>query len=212
MRAFGAKLIEYGSDFDEAKGEALRVSESEGLTFVPPFHPELVRGVATYAYELFLAVPDMDTLYVPIGCGSGICGCIAARDALGRSTKIVGVVSDRATAAKQSFEAGRAIETADARTFADGVAVRVPVPDALAIYGKGAERIVAVSDDAVADAIRVYFDDTHNLAEGAGALPLAALMQERDAMAGRKVGVILCGGNIDASWFQTVMQGATPSV
>ena len=212
MRAFGATLIEYGSDFDEARGEALRVSETAGLTFVPPFHPELVRGVATYAYELLLAVPDMDTLYVPIGCGSGICGCIAARDALGRNTKIVGVVSDRATAAKQSFEAGRPIETTDARTFADGVAVRVPVSDALAIYHKGAERVVPVSDDAVADAIRVYFRDTHNLAEGAGDLPLAALMQERHVMAGRKVGVILCGGNIDAAWFQTVMQGETPSV
>lgn len=212
MRAFGAELTEFGSDFDAAKTEALRVSEAEGLTFVPPFHPELVRGVATYAYEFLRAVPDLDTLYVPIGCGSGICGCIAARDALGRDTKIVGVVSDRATCAKQSFEAGRSIETSDAKTFADGVAVRVPVEDALSIYQKGAKRIVAVSDDAVAEAIRVYYSDTHNLAEGAGALPLAALMQERDLMAGQKVGVILCGGNIDAAWFQTVMQGETPTV
>ncbi len=212
MRAFGAELIEFGTDFDSAKTEALRMSASEGLTFVPPFHPELVRGVATYAFELLLAVPDLDTLYVPIGCGSGICGCITARDALGRDTKIVGVVSDRATGAKQSFEAGRVIETSDAATFADGVAVRVPVPDALTIYSAGTERIIAISDDAVAEAIRVYYSDTHNLAEGAGALPLAALMQEREAMAGKKVGVILCGGNIDAAWFQTVMQGRTPTV
>ena len=212
MRAFGAELVEFGSDFDAAKTEALRVSAAEGLTFVPPFHPELVRGVATYAFEFLSAVPDLDTLYVPIGCGSGICGCIAARDALGRDTKIVGVVSDRATGAKQSFEAGRPIETPDAQTFADGVAVRVPVEDALEIYRIGAERIVAVSDDAVAEAIRVYYSDTHNLAEGAGALPLAALIKERELMAGRKVGVILCGGNIDAAWFQTVMQGGTPIV
>ena len=158
------------------------------------------------------AVPDLDTLYVPIGCGSGICGCIAARDALGRDTKIVGVVSEHAQTAKLSAEAGRMIETNSAKTFADGMAVRVPVEAALDIYAKGAERIVTVTEEEIAEAIRVYFRDTHNLAEGAGAAPLAALMAEKDRMAGRKVGVILTGGNIDADWFRTVIEGKTPQV
>lgn len=212
MRAFGAELIEFGDDFDTARVEAFRVAGAEGLVVVPPFHPELVRGVATYGYELFSAVPDLDTIYVPIGCGSGICGTIMARDALGLTAKIVGVVSDRAQTAKLSVEAGRPVETGSARTFADGMAVRVPVPDALKIYSNGAERIVTVSDAEVAEAIRIYYRDIHNLAEGAGAASLAALMQERDAMAGKKVGVILCGGNIDTEWFLTVLQGGVPVV
>lgn len=212
MRAFGAELVEFGADFDEAREEVFRVAKAEGLHFVPPFHPELVRGVATYAYELLTARPQIDTLYVPIGCGSGICGCIAARDALGLSTKIVGVVSETAQTAKLSAEAGRLIETAPPRTFADGMAVRVPVQAALDIYGPGAERIVTVSDAQIAEAIRVYFSDTHNLAEGAGAAPLAAFMQEAEAMKGREVAVILCGGNIDREWFLTVLRGDVPKV
>jgi threonine dehydratase len=210
MRAFGAELVEHGDDFDEAREEAFRVGAAEGLFIVPPFHRELVRGVATYAWELFTARPDLDTVYVPIGCGSGICGVIAARDALGLGTKVVGVVSDAAPCAKLSVEAGRLIETESARTFADGMAVRVPVQAAFDVYSRGADRIVSVSDDEVADAIRAYFTDTHNLAEGAGAAPLAALMQERDRMAGREVGVILCGGNIDADWMAEILAGKTP--
>jgi threonine dehydratase len=212
MRAFGAELVEFGDDFDEARLEAFRVAEEEGLHIVPPFHRELVRGVATYALELFTAAPHLDTVYVPIGCGSGICGVISARDALGLTTKIVGVVSENAQCAKLSVEAGRLIETNTARTFADGMAVRVPVAEAFEIYSKGAERIVAVSDAEVAEAIRVYYADTHNLAEGAGAAPLAALMQERARMRGKAVGVILCGGNIDRPWMQTVLAGGVPEV
>ncbi|MYA90126.1 MAG: threonine dehydratase [Boseongicola sp. SB0662_bin_57] len=210
MKSFGAELVEFGHDFDEAKEEVLRVAEQEGLTFVPPFHEELVRGVSTYAYELLTAAPDLDTLYVPVGCGSGICGCIAARDALGRDTKIVGVVSEQAQTVKLSVEAGRPVETNSARTFADGVAVRVPVKDALAIYGAGAERIVTVSEAQIAEAIRILYRDIHNLAEGAGAAALAALLNERDRMAGRKVAVILTGGNIDTDWFLKVMAGGVP--
>lgn len=210
MRAFGAELIEFGADFDEAKEEVLRVAKKEGLFFVPPFHTELVRGVSTYAYELLSAQPQIETLYVPIGCGSGICGCIAARDALGLATEIVGVVSEHAQTAKLSVEAGHPVETNSATTFADGMAVRVPVAEALEIYAKGAARIVTVSEDQVADAIRVYYRDIHNLAEGAGAAPLAGLMHEADQMQGREVAVILCGGNIDTDWFLTVMQGGVP--
>lgn len=210
MQAYGAELIEFGDDFDESRVEAFRVAELEGLTIVPPFHPELVRGVATYGYELLSACPSLDTLYVPIGCGSGICGCIAARDALGVATKIVGVVSQNAQTAKLSAEAGRMIETNSAQTFADGMAVRVPVQEALDIYRTGADRIVAVSEEEIAEAIRIYYRDIHNLAEGAGAAPLAALLQEKDRMNGREVGVVLSGGNIDTDWFSTILAGQIP--
>ncbi|KGF69240.1 hypothetical protein LL06_12230 [Hoeflea sp. BAL378] len=210
MSAFGAEVILFGRDFDEARLEAVRVAGAEGLAIVPPFHRELARGVATYAYELFSAQPDLDTVYVPIGCGSGICSTIAVRDAMGLRTKIVGVVSTEAQAAKLSVEAGELVETETARTFADGMAVRVPVKEAFDIYAAGAARIVAVSDDEVAEAIRTYFRCSHNVAEGAGAAPLAALMQEKERMQGKRVGVILCGGNIDTGKFITVMQGGTP--
>ncbi|MFS2156001.1 threonine dehydratase [Pseudomonas sp. Pseusp122] len=205
MRAFGAEVIEYGRDFDEAREEAARLAEAHSLYLVPPYHRELVRGVATYGLELFTAVPDLDTVYVPIGCGSGICAVIAARDALGLTTQVVGVVSTEADAAKRSFESGILQETPSANTFADGMAVRKPVPEALAVYTAGAQRIVAVSDEQVAEAMRVYYTDTHNLAEGAGAAALAALMQEREAMAGKKVGVILSGGNIDMPVYARVI-------
>ncbi|RBO54247.1 threonine dehydratase [Rhodovulum sp. BSW8] len=210
MRAFGADLRIFGADFDTAREEAFRVAETEGLVPVPPFHRELVRGVATYALELFTAQPDLHTVYVPIGCGSGICGTIAARDALGLSTRIVGVVSENADCVLRSMAASDLVETPTAHTFADGLAVRVPVAEAFAIYSAGAERIVSVSDEEIAAAIRLYFRATHNVAEGAGAAPLAALMQEREMMAGRRVGVILCGGNIDSAWFAEVLGGGVP--
>lgn len=211
MRAFGAELIEFGEDFDAAKREADRLSAERELYLVPSFHRALVAGVASYALEFFTAVSDLDTVYVPIGCGSGICGTLLARDALGLATKVVGVVSTGAQSAKLSFESGRMIETDSARTFADGVAVRVPVAEAFEIYSAGAERVVAVSDDEVAAAVRAFYTCTHNVAEGAGATPLAALLQEREQMRGKKVGVILCGGNIDASLLATILSGETPA-
>ncbi|MEM8664901.1 MAG: threonine dehydratase [Pseudomonadota bacterium] len=210
MASFGAELIEFGTDFDEAKLEAHRVAEREGFVFVPPFHPALVSGVATYALELFRAVDGIDTVYVPIGCGSGICGLIKVRDALGLSTKIVGVVSETADYAKRSFDAGRPLESDSAETFADGIAVRAPVEDAFNIYGKGAARVITVSDDAIAEAMRLTFSATHNVAEGAGAAPLAGLMAERNAMAGKRCAVILCGGNVDTAVFAEVLAGRTP--
>jgi len=212
MHAFGADLTVFGSDFDTAREEAMRVAAAGDYHPVPPFHPELVRGVATYGYELLTAHPDLDTLYVPIGCGSGIVGTITARDALGLKTRIVGVVSTQAAGVKLSVEAGRLVETNSARTFADGMAVRVPVQAAFDIYAGATDRILAVSDAEIAAAIRLYFEATHNLAEGAGAAPLAALLQERAAMAGRKVGVVLSGGNIDTSWFRTILAGGVPAV
>ncbi len=202
MRAFGARLVEHGADFDAARIEAMRIAEAEGLEFAPSFAPDLVRGVATYALELLRAVPRLDALYVPIGLGSGICGCIMARDLLGLTTEIIGVQSTEADAYARSFAAGRVVEVPSANTRADGMATRIPDPAALAIIRRGASRIVTVTDDEVAAAIRAYWQDTHNLAEGAGAAPLAALLQEKSRMAGKRVALILCGGNIDLATFR----------
>ncbi len=212
MRAFGANLIEHGHDFDSAKAEASRLALEQGLFMVPAYHGELVRGVASYGLELFQVAPDLDTVYVPVGCGSGLCGTIAARDALGLKTKVVGVVSAHVDAAKRSFEAGRLIASPSAFTFADGVAVCTPVQAALDYFGTRADRFVAVTDDEVAEAVRVYWQDTHNLAEGAGAVALAALMQEKAAMHAKKVAVILSGGNGDMSQMAEILRGDTPRV
>jgi threonine dehydratase len=212
MRSFGAELREHGEDFDAAREEAMRAAAAEGLFPVPPFHAELVRGVATCGLELLRAAPPLDTVYVPVGCGSGLCGMIAARDALGLATEVVGVVAANAPGARLSFEAGRVIETGAPRTFADGMAVRVPVQAALDIYRRGAARILAVTEAEIAAAVRLLFAATHNVAEGAGAAALAALMQERGPMRGRRAGVILSGGNIDTGWFCTLLAGGTPEV
>ncbi|MEL7543456.1 MAG: threonine dehydratase [Pseudomonadota bacterium] len=211
IRALGAHLVEFGADFDEAGPEAHRVAETRDLHFVRSFHPLLARGVATYAREMFAAHEDFDTVYVPVGMGSGICGLIGARDAFGLSTKIVGVVSENAPAIAQSFEAGHPVSSNSSATFAAGIACRAPVPEAVDMIVRGAERIVMVSDAAIADAMRALFHDTHNVAEGAGAAAFAALMQEREAMSGKKVGVILCGGNVDTDAFAGTLQGGVPS-
>lgn len=202
MRGFGARLIEHGEDFDAAREEAARLAGEQGLEFAPSFAPDLVLGVATYALELFRAAPPLDALYVPIGLGSGICGCILVRDLLGLSTEIVGVQSTEAPAYALSVREGRVVTTPSANTRADGMATRIPDPSALGIIRRGAARIVTVTDGEVAEAIRAYWQDTHNLAEGAGAAPLAALLAERERMRGRRVGLVLCGGNIDLALFR----------
>jgi threonine dehydratase len=212
MRCFGARLVVHGQDFDEAKAYAARLAGEEKLHFVPSFDRELVRGVATYGLELFRAVADLHTVYAPIGMGSGICGLIAARDALGLKIDIVGVVAEAAPAVALSIAAGRPVNTNSARTFADGMACREPDQRAVDIIGKGAARVIRVSEEAIAEAIRTYYAATHNVAEGAGAAPLAGLLQERDRMAGKRVGLILSGGNIDTDMLRTVLEGATPSV
>jgi len=210
MRAFGATLVEHGRDFDEAKAHAVRLAAERGLEYAPSFHADLVLGVATYAHELFSAEPALDTVYVPIGLGSGICGVIGVRDALGLRTKVVGVVSDRANAYRLSFDRGEVVSTDSALTFADGMAVRVPDAAALELIRRGAERVVEVSDDEVAEAIRVLFSDTHTAAEGAGAAALAALAKERARLAGRRCAVVLTGQNIDRSVMAEVLAGRTP--
>jgi len=202
MRALGAELIEHGPDFQAAREAADRLAGARGLHFVPSFHRDLALGVSTYALELFSEHPDLDALYVPIGQGSGICGCIAARDALGLKTEIVGVQAAGAPAYALSFAAGRVTATAGAETLADGMATRVPDEEALDVIRNGAARVTLVRDDEIAAAIRAYWTDAHNLAEGAGAAALAAAMKERASLKGRKVGVVLSGGNIDFDLFQ----------
>jgi len=210
MSAFGAELIEHGRDFDEAKEYAAAIARQRGFVLTPAFHRDLVIGVASYAYEFFAAVSNLDTVYVPIGLGSGICGVIGMRDALGLATRIVGVVAQNANAYARSFAAGAVITTDAANTFADGLAVRVPDATALAVIRAGADRIVEVSEAELVEAIGIYFSDTHTLAEGAGAAPLAALIKERARMQGCRVGLIMSGQNIDRAVMREVLAGRVP--
>ena len=202
MRAFGATLVEHGDDFQAAREEAYRRAAIDGLEIVPAFHRDLVLGVATYALELLRKAPDLDLLYVPIGQGSGICGCILVRDLLGLRTEIIGVQSALAPSYALSFAAGTVVTTETSNTLADGMATRIPDAEALDIIRKGASRIVQVSDEEVASAMRAYWTDTHNLAEGAGAAALAAALQEKNRIAGKRVGLVLSGGNIDFDLFR----------
>lgn len=201
MRAFGAELIEHGKDYQEAREFAAGLAAERKLQEIPPYHPWLVAGVASYALELFDAVADLDAVYVPIGMGSGISGLIAARQALGLATRIIGVVADAAPCYALSFDAGRPVATNASETLADGLACRTPDATAVEVICKGAERVVRVGEDEILAAMAHYFTDTHNLAEGAGAAPLAALLKERGRMAGRRVALILSGGNADKALF-----------
>src|ERR1700716_2628612 len=203
IRGFGAELIEHGEDFQAAREEAYRRAETNGLEIVPAFHPDLVLGVATYALELLRKAPDLDVLYVPIGQGSGICGCILTRDLLGLTTEIVGVQSTEAPSYALSFAAGTVVRTNSSDTLADSMATRIPDADAVAIICKGASRVVQVTDDEIASAMRAYWTDTHNLAEGAGAAALAAALREKTKLQGKRVGLILSGGNIDFDRFRS---------
>lgn len=206
MRSLGVEVIEQGHDFQAAAEVADRIAIDRGWHRFPSFHPLLVRGVGTYAVELFRAVPELDTVYVPVGMGSGLCGVIAARDALGLRTRVVAVVSDRAPAFALSYEQGRIVSHDVTTRIADGMACRTPVEAALAIARHGAERVVQVSDDEVESAMRALFADTHNTAEGGGAAALAALLQEKERMRGRKVAVVLSGGNVDSNLFAAVLK------
>ncbi len=206
MRGLGAELVEFGQDFQAARERAGAMAEANGWHSVPSFDPRLVCGVATYAMEFLRRSPEMVEVYVPIGMGSGACGMIAARDALGLGTRVVGVVSSGAPAMARSFEAGRVVACAAETRVADGVACRVPDPTALAILRAGLDRVVEVSDDAVEEAMRIYFRATHNVAEGAGAIGLAALLMEKRP-AGARVGTVLCGGNVDSDVFARVLAG-----
>lgn len=205
MRAFGAELVVHGQDFQEALERTQELAVERSLHFVPSFAPVLMRGIISYPLEFFRAVSDVAAFYVPIGMGSGICSVIAARDVLGLMTQIIGVVSEVLPAYQLSFEASRPIATPPAQTIADGLACRVPDPDAVEIITKGAERVVTVSESEIRAAMRHYFTDTHNVVEGAGAAPLAALLKEKEAWRGKRVGLVASGGNVDREVFVDVL-------
>ena len=206
MIAQGAELVIHGNDFQESLEHARRLAAAEGLHMVAAFDPTLVMGVASYALELFAAAGPLDAVYVPIGLGSGICGVIAARNALGLTADVIGVQAEGAPCYALSFEAGKPVSTPSADTFADGVATRVPVPDAVEMINREVARVVTVSDAAILEAQRLLLGLTHNLAEPAGAAALAALLSERDRMAGKNAAVILSGGNADAANLQELFR------
>lgn len=207
MRALGVKLIEHGDDFQASREFAQALAIKKALHFVPSFHPLLVAGVATYGLELFQAVENIEVVYVPIGLGSGICGVLAVRDALGLATQVVGVVSSHARSYAKSFKARQPVDSPVSTQLSDGMACRTPEREALEMILEGVDRIVEVSDDEVAAAMRLMFECTHNVCEGAGAAALAAARQEAAKNVGRKVAVIASGGNIDRDVFANVLSG-----
>jgi threonine dehydratase len=207
MRALGVELVEHGDDFQAAREHAATLAREHRAHSVPSFHDDLVRGVASYWLEFFDAVQP-EVVFVPIGQGSGICACAAARAHSGAKTRIIGVVSAHATAYQQSFREGRPVEAPVTTQLADGMACRVPDAQALAVIRREVDDVVAVTDTQVADAMRALFADTHNVAEGAGAAGLAAALMQRERWAGRCVGVPLTGGNVDSAVFAQVLAGA----
>ena len=204
MRALGAELVEFGDDFQESSDHAVQLAANNGWHRVKAYDPHLVAGVATYALEFLRAQPGLETAYIPLGMGSGVLGMVAARDALGLSTEIVAVVSSKARAQALSFAAGKVVEDAAETEIADGVACRRPDPTALRLMRGGVKRLIEVDDDAVKAAMRLYFAATHNVAEGAGAIGLAALLQDKGRGSSR-VGTVLCGGNVDSDVFARVL-------
>ena len=211
MRALGAQVVEFGADFQEARERSIELAAQRGLEAVPPFHRDLVLGVATYALELFESAGALDTVYVPVGMGSGINALIAVRDLLGLDTQIVGVVSEWAPSTLLSFERGEVVTTETAATFVDGVATRSPDPDSIRGIIAGAARVIAVADDATAEAMRIIYRTTHNVAESAGAIALAGLLSEPPDRRGERSAFVLCGGNVDTAQLHAVLGGATPT-
>jgi threonine dehydratase len=207
MRAFGVQLIEHGEDFQAAREHATDLAHEKSLQMIPSFDPLLVTGVATYSLELVRAVKDLDLVYVPIGLGSGICGMLAARDALNLKTKIVGVVSAHASAYAESFSSGRPVESPVSTKIADGMACRIPELSALELIWKGVERIVQVSDTEIVESMQIMYECTHNVCEGAGAAAIAAALQESSKNKGLKVAVIASGGNVDRDVFAKILNG-----
>ncbi len=211
MRALGVELIEEGEDFQAASEHADGLARERGLHRVPNIHPLLEHGVGVYALEFLRGAPELDIIYVQTGLGSGICGLVAARNALGLKTEIIGVVSAHAPAYALSFAAGRPLSHAVTTSLADGVACRTPDSGALQVMLSQVSRFVMVTDEEVATAMRAFFYDTHNVAEGAGAIGLAALLQEKDHIRNRRVGIVLSGGNVDTDVFANVLSRSSES-
>jgi threonine dehydratase len=208
MCALGATLVEFGDDFEDARRESVRRAAAENLHVMPPFHPWLVEGTATYAWELFEAVPPLDAVYVPIGMGSGICGMCAARDALSLDVEIVGVVSAHARSCYESFVQHRLVESPASTRLADGMACRAQDPLAMEWIWSHVSRILTVTDDEIAAAMRAIYDDTHNLVEGAGAAGVAGVLQDRERLQGKRVATVISGANIDRELFAAVLGAA----
>src|ERR1700688_912144 len=201
MRSQGAHLIEFGKDFQESREHAQKLAQEQGLHFVPPYHRDIVKGVATYWMELFSAVPDLDVVYVPIGQGSGICSCSAVRNGMNLNTRIVGVVAEGAPAYALSFEAKRNIAAPVSTLLGDGMACRVPDDAALEVVLENVDHVVRVSEEEIRLAMKFYFTDTHNVVEGAGAAGLAAAIKEKHTLEGKRVGLVATGGNVDHDVF-----------
>jgi threonine dehydratase len=205
MRALGAELLEHGEDFQAALVRSEALAAERGLHWVPSYHRDLVAGSAVSMVNFLRGVPPLDAVYIPIGLGSGICGLMCARDVLGLATRIVGVAAERAPAIALSFESGRLVTHAVSTRIADGMACSTPVAEALEYILGGVDRVSQVSDDEIEAAMRAYFSDTHNVAEGAAGGALAALLRDRGSIAGKRVGVVLTGGNVDADAFARVL-------
>ncbi|WP_108820196.1 threonine dehydratase [Pseudovibrio sp. Alg231-02] len=211
IQSYGAFLIEHGKDFEEAHTFACQMAEDSKQVLSPGFDYDLVLGAATYALEIFRAIKDLDAIYVPVGLGTGICGLISVRDLFGLKTKIIGVVAEKADGCARSIEVGEYTLTSSANTFAEGICVRGPAREAFALIRSGAERIIRVSEDEIAEAIRLLYRTTHNACEGAAAAGLAGLSKERANLQDKRASFILCGQNMNRIWMARVLQGDTPT-
>ena len=206
MRGFGAELVEYGQDFDEARQRAEEIREEKGLRYIHPANePQLINGVGTYSLEIFEELPDVDVIIVPIGGGSGACGAITVARTLNPKVRVIGVQAENAPSVYLSWKEGRIIETERADTFADGLATRVPFEMTFNIIRSGISDIITVSEEEIKSSIRLLLETTHNLAEGAGAAPLGAGLKIKDQLRGKKVVIILSGGNIDVATLNWVL-------
>ena len=210
IQSYGAYLIEHGSSFEEAHHFACQMAEDSKQVLAHGFTYDQVLGAGTYALEIFRHLRDLDAIYVPVGLGTGICGLISVRNALGLHTRIVGVVAEQADGCALSLEAGHLVQTEATSTFADGIAVRGPAPEALALIRSGADHVVRVSEEEIAEALRFIFTSTHNTAEGAAAAALAGLYKERAQLANKRVSFVLCGQNIKQNWMARVLSGSAP--
>ena len=209
MRGQGARLIEHGHDYQSSREHADALASELGYHMVPPYHRDIVKGVATYWLELFTKVPDIDVAYVAVGMGSGVCSASAVRNALGLKTKLVGVVSEAAPTYALSFASKQCVEAPAMAKLADGLACRKPEEEPLGFMLDNLERVISVSEEEVAEAMRIYFTDTHNVVEGAGAAALAGALKEKEVLLGKKVAVIATGANVDHDVFARVLQGSS---
>lgn len=207
MKAQGVELVEHGNDFQESLDYARTFAKDRGLAMVDSFHERLVMGTATYALELFKAAPPLDAIYVPIGLGSSICGVSAVRNALGLKTEIIGVVAAASPSYALSFNQHAIVSAPASTQIADGLACRTPNAAAMEVIWANVSRVVEVTDTEISDAMRVYYQDTHNLAEGAAAAALAGAMKDSSRRHGRKIGLVLTGSNVDAPVFAKVLMG-----